>query len=499
MGSTVSCEHGGAFFQFKGLSEADSRSYLAIIPGPGTLAQYVRSCYSSLSAVACTSLDTESQSPKLYIAKTRNVIGRLIVESRREEPGTAGRTTARRNVCPKPATAAKNSASSTNSQRGYPGDDHFRNHHHHQQQQQNNNSNKRNEIWRRIMKLSLENCNRVRVRILLLLVGVVVCLSSGCNGSEGTALGNFSELWTKGSLSIKFYDQTCPQFQGIVKAGVTAALNNDLSIAGSLIRMAFHDCFVRGCDASILLDSTPTQPAEKSALPNQNSLRGFEVFDNIKATMESVCPGVVSCADIIALVARDSVVATGGPNWNVYFGRKDGFFSSQQEANSQTPAPTMGYSQLMAAFANVGLSQHDLVTLSGAHTLGRAQCFLFQSRLYNFTGQGDTDPSIEPAFASQLKQICPPNAPTASFVPLDGTQNVFDRNYYTQLLAGRGVFQSDAALITERYPRSVVMNISQDPTNFLKDFPVSMNRMLAIGVLTGTQGEIRKQCRVINS
>lgn len=63
---------------------------------------------------------------------------------------------------------------------------------------------------------------------------------------------------------------------------------------------------LQGCDASILLDSTAKNTAEKEAVPNL-SLGGFDVIDEIKTQLEKTCPGVVSCADILALVARDSV------------------------------------------------------------------------------------------------------------------------------------------------------------------------------------------------
>lgn len=64
---------------------------------------------------------------------------------------------------------------------------------------------------------------------------------------------------------------------------------------------------LQGCDASILLDDTPTFTGEKNAAPNANSVRGYEVIDAIKMQVESYCPATVSCADILALAARDSV------------------------------------------------------------------------------------------------------------------------------------------------------------------------------------------------
>jgi peroxidase len=64
---------------------------------------------------------------------------------------------------------------------------------------------------------------------------------------------------------------------------------------------------VQGCDGSILLDDTSSFTGEKTAGPNNNSVRGFEVVDKIKSQVEKACPHVVSCADIVAIAARDSV------------------------------------------------------------------------------------------------------------------------------------------------------------------------------------------------
>lgn len=68
-------------------------------------------------------------------------------------------------------------------------------------------------------------------------------------------------------------------------------------------------CILKGCDASVLLKDNATFTGEQGAFPNKNSLRGFDVIDKIKAALEAECQGVVSCADILAVAARDSVVA----------------------------------------------------------------------------------------------------------------------------------------------------------------------------------------------
>ena len=106
------------------------------------------------------------------------------------------------------------------------------------------------------------------------------------------------------STRVGFYTSTCRRAEAIVKSTVQSHVNSDPTLAAGLLRMHFHDCFVRGCDASVLISGSTT---ERSAGPNLG-LRGFEVIDDAKTQLEAACPGVVSCADILALVARDSVV-----------------------------------------------------------------------------------------------------------------------------------------------------------------------------------------------
>jgi peroxidase len=70
----------------------------------------------------------------------------------------------------------------------------------------------------------------------------------------------------------------------------------------------FGYSLVQGCDGSILLYDNSTFTEEKTTFPNANSVRGFDVIDTIKAQVEAACSDVVSCADILAIVVRDSVV-----------------------------------------------------------------------------------------------------------------------------------------------------------------------------------------------
>jgi peroxidase len=114
-------------------------------------------------------------------------------------------------------------------------------------------------------------------------------------------------------LSTGFYSNSCPNMLTAVRSALRPAIARERRVGASIVRLFFHDCFVQGCDASLLLDDAPGIQGEKNAVPNKNSARGFEVIDAIKAAVEKACPGVVSCADVLAVAAEESVVFVSTP------------------------------------------------------------------------------------------------------------------------------------------------------------------------------------------
>lgn len=272
---------------------------------------------------------------------------------------------------------------------------------------------------------------------------------------------------------------------------MTKAVNKEKRMGASILRLFFHDCFVNGCDGSILLDDTSTFTGEKNAFPNRNSARGFEVIDDIKTQVEAACNATVSCADILALATRDGVVLLGGPNWVVPLGRRDSRTASESGANSNLPGPASDLSTLISLFAAQGLNARDMTALSGAHTIGNGQCRFFRTRIYNET-------NIDPTFATQRQENCPFSGGDSNLAPLDSTNTIFDNRYYVDLTNKRGLFHSDQQLFNGGSQDALVRTYSKSPTVFKSDFVNAMIKMGNLRPASGTPTEIRKNCRVVN-
>lgn len=306
-------------------------------------------------------------------------------------------------------------------------------------------------------------------------------------------------------LQYGFYNNVCPEAEEIVNEVVSKFMRRDAHIAAGLIRLHFHDCFVNGCDASVLLEKTPSgEQVEMDSPANYKSLRGMDLIDKIKSKLEDKCPGIVSCADILAFAARDAAVNAGVLPYSVPGGRRDGSISRAMDTMI-LPAPSLTAEELTDTFAKKGFTQNEMVVLSGAHSIGYAHCATFGSRLYGDKPHHSQDPTLEPLHAEILKNKCPPSSIPKDGslghhkVPLDSiTPTILDNMYYVGLEQGRGLLASDQGLMKNFHTRNLVFEYAQNPLLWSRQFGLAMEKMGTIDVLTGEQGQIRRKCRRIN-
>lgn len=293
-----------------------------------------------------------------------------------------------------------------------------------------------------------------------------------------------------------FYDRTCPSAEPTIYSMVQQHYNMDKSIAPNLIRLLLHDCFVRGCDASILLRSTPQNQAERDATPNLSLTKSFDLIDQIKDALEQKCPQTVSCADIIAIASRDAVNLAGGQYFELLLGRHDGMVSRASEALSMLPDLHDSLPQALQAFNAKGFTNEEFSSLLGAHSVGTAQCSFVNGRLFNYEGTGRADPSMNPALVQELRGQC---RNVDNRVPLDqGTPFKLDNTYYRQIMQGEGVLAVDQQLAQQDSTKHSVERYARHDSYFQTFFQHSIKKLGLLDVLTHA-GETRTKCYEINS
>ncbi|CAA6661077.1 unnamed protein product [Spirodela intermedia] len=265
---------------------------------------------------------------------------------------------------------------------------------------------------------------------------------------------------TRHPLSLDFYAKTCPQLDQFVASVTRQQFQTSPVSSPATIRLFFHDCFVGVSRTTLLLESSRFSTVERDMPENRNlGPEGFETINQAKALVESKCPGVVSCADILAIAARDFVhLVCGGPYYAVKKGRRDSRVSQAAWVKFNLPRSNSTMDELIGLFAKKGLSQEDLVALSGAHTIGFSHCHHFLGRLYDFQGTRRPDPAINPRLLKALQMSCPPYGGNTDVVaPFDvQTPFSFDHAYYGNLQSQMGLLLTDQALFLDPRTRPVV-------------------------------------------
>ncbi|KAL3752650.1 hypothetical protein ACJRO7_000112 [Eucalyptus globulus] len=247
--------------------------------------------------------------------------------------------------------------------------------------------------------------------------------------------------------------------------------------------MLYADCFVTGCDALILSD----RPYSEKTAPQNADLLGFPmaVMDKIKQVLEQHCPGVVCCADILNFAARDAAHLEG-----------------RDVVLRGVGGPPIGdhpWGSVLAYFESRGLDVLDLVTLLGGHSMGKTSCSFIADRLYNFNKIGKPDPSMDSSFLAQMREQGPPNSKNQLYLdPDSGSSYSFSKSFYSGVLNHRVVLGIDQQITANNDSSQIAEEFNASFEDFRKMFALSMSRMGNIKVLPGKQGEIRKNCRVVN-
>ncbi|KAI4316223.1 hypothetical protein L6164_024222 [Bauhinia variegata] len=302
-------------------------------------------------------------------------------------------------------------------------------------------------------------------------------------------------------LRVDFYRNSCPDVESIVRTAVEKKFLETFVTAPATLRLFFHDCFVRGCDASVILASSNNKAEKDNPINLSLAGDGFDTVIKAKATVDSVpgCRNKVSCADILALATRDVIVLTGGPSYAVELGRLDGRISTKASVRHRLPHAAFHLDQLSKMFASNGLTLTDLIALSGAHTIGFSHCNQFSKRVYSFRSKNGIDPTLNLGYAKLLREMCPKNVDPRIAINMDPiTPRTFDNQYFKNLQQGKGLFTSDQSLFTDRRSRNIVNLFASNSTAFERSFVAAITKLGRVGVKTGNQGEIRRDCTIVN-
>ncbi|KAJ0523158.1 putative peroxidase [Helianthus annuus] len=318
-------------------------------------------------------------------------------------------------------------------------------------------------------------------------------------------------------LTHNFYQHICPNVESIVRSAVTNKFNQTFVTAPATLRLFFHDCFVRvcvrvfnskgvaqlvarllGCDASVLLSNAKAEKDHHDDVSLAGD--GFDTVVKAKAAVDSnpSCRNKVSCADILALATRDVVALTGGPSYKVELGRRDGRISTRKGVQHKLPHADFNLDQLNTMFASHGLSQTDMIALSGklCTYTGFSHCGQFSKRIHSKAG---IDRTLNRQYALQLREMCPVNVDPRIAINMDPTTpQTFDNAYYKNLQQGKGLFTSDQVLFMDARSRPTVNQFASNNNAFNEAFVSAVTKLGRVGVLTGYQGEIRRDCCRVN-
>ncbi|KAK0584984.1 hypothetical protein LWI29_021687 [Acer saccharum] len=255
---------------------------------------------------------------------------------------------------------------------------------------------------------------------------------------------------------------------------------------------------MQSCDASVLLETVKGTIESEQKSVRSFGMRNFKYVRTIKEALEKECPSTVSCADIVSLSARDGIVMLGGPRVEMKTGRRDSQESYFSDVEKVIPNHNDSISSVLSMFQSVGIDAEGTAALLGAHSVGRVHCTNLVDRLYP-----TVDPTLDEDYAAYLKRRCPtpnPDPKKVEYARNDReTPMILDNMYYKNILNHKGLLGIDEQLASDPRTAPYVQKMADDNDYFREQFSRAVVLLSENSPLTGEEGEIRNDCRYVNT
>ncbi|KAE8654533.1 Peroxidase 46 [Hibiscus syriacus] len=298
---------------------------------------------------------------------------------------------------------------------------------------------------------------------------------------------SFAASPSRSRLSFDFYVTSCPAVEFIVSNTVRSVSSSDPTIHGKLLRLLLHDCFV---EISSDIGKRNREKRSGKYFSSEDSRSSIRLNGNSKSS------ALEAFLVLVALAARDAVVLAGGPAFPIPTGRRDEEYRMLQNVRLIIADTSFTTNEMIELFKSKGLSLDDLVTLS----VGSAHCNAFSDR-FRMDLKGKLtliDKSLDCSYAEHLMKKCSSDSSASKTVDNDLETFAFDNQYYSNLVAHKGLFQSDSVLIEDGRTREKVEAFANDQESFFMSWGDSFLKLTSIGVKTDDEGEIRRSCSFAN-
>ena len=270
----------------------------------------------------------------------------------------------------------------------------------------------------------------------------------------------------------------------IVRKEVNVVIKSDPTLAGSILRLAFHDATTRdgekgGPNGSIRYE-----------IESRNGNRGLSKPFSIVQKIAGEVSGLdISLADTIALAGAAAVECSGGPAIPIRLGRFDSnvadpaklshpikMDTERSKVDTTLPSAGLNSDGLRLFFGRLGLSEAEWVALCGAHDLGRHVTLL----------------QMPKTCLKNLTRECLEAAPVSiPFVTQD--PDTFSNLYFQKLLdwndrkvkLGEVAFiPTDVDMVVDSGLRKYVETYAKDENEFFRNFVSAYQKLVDVSATT---------------